>query len=356
MLKDSSRKLQDIIEKQQCNHTEQISRTIAPPANIQSSLSLSSTTSSLKNHFSSNENLYNQSIYVPTSQSQDLTDGMSLNAAFLYETALDDLHVSFSKNGTECADFDADSDKSNTQIACCGMSDFLTVPNVHEHGAIKTRRSNSLTTTSTTPYQQLHTFTASTENLAMLNKPRSLSLSYESPCNSFVSSGSETRLDEHSKRKISSGMSNIGIWLKGLRLHKYQALFDEMTYENMMSITQEKLINKGVTQGATKKLLSCVQKLNERYALLKSMENELMSSTISIRTVVDELKTMVVTPMKPLDPSNPEDVPGHFFKVLILGECALLQQLRNPHRYVYRNNNHPFSQYFSMRSYRQQNG
>lgn len=324
MLKDLSKKLQDIIEKQQCNHIEQKSRTIAPPAVVQSSLSLSSTTSSLKNQpFSSTENLYNQPIYVPSSQSQDLSDGISLNT-FMYEKEADDLHVSFSKNGTECADFDADSDKSNTQIACCGMTDFLTVPLVNDHGAIKTRRSNSLTTTSTTPYQQLYPFTSSTENLAMLNKPRSLSLSYESPCSSFVSSSSETRLDEHAKNKIAVGMSNIGIWLKGLRLHKYQALFDEMSYENMMGITQEKLLGKGVTQGATKKLLSCVQKLSERYAMLKEMENELMAGTISIKTVVDELKNMVVTPMKPLDASNPEDVPGHFFKVLILGMLVVV--------------------------------
>lgn len=256
---------------------------------------------------------------MSSTQTQDVGDsGFSLNSAFMPDTTAEDLHVSFSKNGTECADFDADSDKSNTQIACC---DFLTVPAPpHEHGAIKTRRSNSLTTTGTTPYQQLYTFTASTENLAMLNKPRSLSLSYESPLNAFAMSHSETRLNEQLKRKSPVGMSNMAVWLKGLRLHKYQTLFDEMTYEMMMGITQEQLLSKGVTQGATKKLLSCVQKLAERFALLKSMENDLMADRISVKTVVDELKAMIVTPMKPLDTNNPEDVPGQLFKVIILGK------------------------------------
>lgn len=145
----------------------------------------------------------------------------------------DELHISFSKNGTE-VDFESDfiettvSSGSSKAIhapsTTTSSNDFLTVPNFyndrlfdHFYGfgssgagsdgfsddgnAIKTRRSNSLTTPNTgTCSGSDFALSSSAENLANLQKPRSFSLSMESSRNAMMSSaGSETRLDDWNK-------------------------------------------------------------------------------------------------------------------------------------------------------------
>lgn len=149
-------------------------------------------------------------------------------------SAVDELHISFSKNGTE-VDFESDfidipSVSGNNSKAIHAPStttsssnDFLTVPNFfsdrlfdHFYGfssgagsdgfsddgnAIKTRRSNSLTTPNTGACTGSgFAMSSSAENLANLQKPRSFSLSMESSRNAMMSSaGSETRLDDWNK-------------------------------------------------------------------------------------------------------------------------------------------------------------
>lgn len=242
----------------------------------------------------------------------------------------DDHHVSFSKNGTEIFDFDYDDFKSNTQIAfdLCG-TDYLTVPGslpggVWDPSAIKTRRSNSLTTTATTTHSNN---CSSAENLASIAKPRSFSLSGESlRSNNLTSHGSETRLDDINKPnylRYSShnvGMSSIGQWLKSLRLHKYVWLFTHLTYEQMLDITEEYLENLGVTKGARNKLVLCIQKLKERAAILHQMEKDLMTGVKQPHHVMEELTNIVLTPMKPVDMYNKDDVAASFFKVLDTGK------------------------------------
>lgn len=248
------------------------------------------------------------------------------NNTLMYDNNNDDHHISFSKNGTEILDYDCDDyNKSNTQIAfdpLTNINEFLTVPNYLENNTLKTRRSNSLTTA---PSSQ-NACTSSSENLSNIaQKPRSFSLSMESPRSSITSSGSETRLDDFKPNylKFTShnvGMSNIGQWLKSLRLHKYVWLFSNISYEQMLDITEGYLENLGVTKGARHKLVLCLQKLNERFNMLSQFEKDILTGQLCLTNVMEELTNTVLTPMKPVDQFAKEDVAGQFLKVVDLGE------------------------------------
>jgi len=278
----------------------------------------------------------------------------------------DEHHISFSKNGTEVVDFDSDfvdggSSKNSSNnnsasapaqlpaanaaaAATTNANDFLTVPlffNDHlldvygfggfndglsdDGGAIKTRRSNSLTTPTASGN---FTTSSSAENLANLQKPRSFSLSMESSRNTLVSSGSETRLDDWNKlaqwrftNSNHDGMSNIGVWLKSLRLHKYFWLFTNMSYEKMMDINEEYLETLGVTKGARHKLVLCIQKLAERVTLLRQLEQELIDGVKPPKVALDELTNIVLTPMKSCNAvPQDEDVAMHVLRVIECGE------------------------------------
>lgn len=307
----------------------------------------------------------------------------SNSSSIIFEN--DDHHVSFSKNGTEIIDYDTlddfmgpiqSSDSTGTTndltanlsgtkkitkkyrdassnnppvIATVTLTDFLNVPNTatmfndqlfdsmggydslsDDCNAIKTRRSNSLTT----PTASGQFSSSSAENLTNLQqKPRSFSLSMESSRNALISSGSETRLDDFNKMnamKLNSnlhhpGMSHIGQWLKSLRLHKYFWLFSNMSYDQMMEMTEEYLENLGVTKGARHKLVLCIQKLGERIKLLAQIERELMDGSRSLKSGLDELTQIVMTPMKPANSvPRDEDVATQFFKVLECGELHFI--------------------------------
>lgn len=170
---------------------------------------------------------------------------------------------------------------------------------------------------------------SSAENLSNLQKPRSFSLSMESSRNGLVSSGSETCLDDYNKpgnvrfhnNSNHDGMGHIGIWLKSLRLHKYFWLFSNMSYEQMMDMSEEYLENLGVTKGARHKLVICIQKLAERVALLKQIDKELVEGSRPLRNGIDELVNIIMTPMKPINSvPNDDDVAAHVLRVLDTGE------------------------------------
>lgn len=337
-------------------------QTIAPPGVLQSSSSLSSTGSLHQSHqlpFKSSENLWDtQSIHV----SQDFTDAdgggggcggnndlfqsndISSNKSGsigsnktggtgnLYENTIDDHNISFSKNGTEILDFDPDNECTNLHLgfnAVSAMNDFLTVPTLMEHGMHKTRRSNSLTT-GTMHHDYLTTaLTSSSDNLPnAIHKPRSYSLSIESPRSSVTSSGSEPRLDDFKPsyqifQTHQIGMSNIAAWLKSLRLHKYVWIFTSFTYEQMMEITEEYLSKLDVTKGARHKLVICIQKLKERYGNLVQIENNLRNGTILLSTALEEMTNIIITPMKPIEIYNKEDVANQYLQVLDLSKFAI---------------------------------
>lgn len=239
----------------------------------------------------------------------------------------DDHHLSFSRNGTDISDYDSDTYSTSNQYRfdpseSKSYNDYLTVPNMSEIDVIKTRRSNSLTTAKLFNTQS----SSSTENLSNIGqKPRSFSLSMVSPRNVLATSGSETRLDELKPNYLkfttsNAGMSNIGQWLKSLRLHKYVWLFSNVTYEQMMEMSEEYLSELGVTKGARHKLVLCIQKLAERYSNLVQMESDLTGGQITVGKALEDLANMVLTPMKPVEQFKDDDVAKQFFKVLSVGK------------------------------------
>lgn len=282
-----------------------------------------------------------------TSQSLNSTKGSSVNTnqSSIFETN-DEHHISFSKNGKEILEFTSEMSEVAPKAASSVQTDYLTVPSLYndnifdaygfgndgfsdDGNAIKTRRSNSLTTP--TAAGDFVT-SSSAENLANLQKPRSFSLSMESSRNALVSSGSLTRLDDYSKMNQMRfgganqhiGMGHIGVWLKSLRLHKYFWLFSNMSYEHMMEITEEYLENLGVTKGARHKLVLCIQKLSERVPLLKQIEKEILDGSRQVKTGLEELTNIVLTPMKPINSvPNDDDVATHVMKVLDCGKSCI---------------------------------
>lgn len=281
------------------------------------------------------------------SGSANVSKGSCMNTTSSIFDTNDEHHISFSKNGKEIMDFDNDYlDGSKAALSVnisANCSDYLTVPSlfndhlfdIYNYGgesfsedgnAIKTRRSNSLTTPTASGD---FTTSASAENLANLQKPRSFSLSMESSRNALVSSGSDTRLDEYSKmsqlryntNSHPIGMGHIGIWLKSLRLHKYFWLFSNMSYEQMLEMSEEYLENLGVTKGARHKLVICIQKLSERVPLLKQVERELVEGTRPLKNGLEEVTNIILTPMKPINSvPNDEDVATHVMRVLDCGK------------------------------------
>jgi hypothetical protein len=61
------------------------------------------------------------------------------------------------------------------------------------------------------------------------------------------------------------------MWLKHLRLHKYTNYFIQMTYDEMMQLDDEKLIDANITMGARKKILNNIDKLKNRSKRLKDL-------------------------------------------------------------------------------------
>ncbi|XP_039650017.1 protein Smaug homolog 1 isoform X5 [Perca fluviatilis] len=93
------------------------------------------------------------------------------------------------------------------------------------------------------------------------------------------------------------GNTNVPAWLKSLRLHKYAALFSTMTYDEMMSLTEEQLEAQKVTKGARHKIVISILKLKERQNLLRSLEKDVLEGS-NLRAPLQELHQMIMTPIK----------------------------------------------------------
>ncbi|CAL8245823.1 unnamed protein product [Lota lota] len=130
-----------------------------------------------------------------------------------------------------------------------------------------------------------------------------------SPQSSIASSGSggsehleeassfSSSLHRASFRLEGSGMRDVPAWLKSLRLHKYAALFSTMTYDEMMSLTEQQLESKQVTKGARHKIVISIQKLKERQNLLRCLEKDVLEGG-NLRALLQELHQMIGTPIK----------------------------------------------------------
>ncbi|XP_040268167.1 protein Smaug homolog 1 isoform X3 [Bufo bufo] len=97
--------------------------------------------------------------------------------------------------------------------------------------------------------------------------------------------------------------TNVPTWLKSLRLHKYAALFSQMTYEEMMSLNECQLEAQNVTKGARHKIVISIQKLKERHILLKSLERDILDGG-NLRGPLQELHQMILTPIKAYSAQN----------------------------------------------------
>ncbi|XP_056135242.1 protein Smaug homolog 1 isoform X2 [Lampris incognitus] len=109
--------------------------------------------------------------------------------------------------------------------------------------------------------------------------------------------GGGSGLHRSSFHEEGSGMRDVPAWLKSLRLHKYAALFSTMTYDEMMSLTEQQLELKSVTKGARHKIVISIQKLKERQNLLRCLEKDVLEGG-NLRAPLQELHQMIVTPIK----------------------------------------------------------
>ncbi|XP_062872659.1 protein Smaug homolog 2 [Trichomycterus rosablanca] len=127
-----------------------------------------------------------------------------------------------------------------------------------------------------------------------------------SPQGSVASSGSE-QTDEQSNARNTfqedgSGMKDVPTWLKSLRLHKYASLFSQISYEEMMVLTEHHLESQNVTKGARHKIALSIQKLRERQSLLKSLEKDILEGG-NVRNALQELQQIIITPIKAYVPA-----------------------------------------------------
>lgn len=116
------------------------------------------------------------------------------------------------------------------------------------------------------------------------------------------------------------GMVNIPQWLKSLRLHKYNWIFSTISYESMLSITDDYLMRLNITKGARDKLMMCIGKLKERFGMLCQMEEDIRMHRVPLGTVLDELQKIVVTPMKPIQTNSKEDIGRQLMNIFHLGK------------------------------------
>ncbi|XP_037534169.1 protein Smaug homolog 2 [Nematolebias whitei] len=128
-----------------------------------------------------------------------------------------------------------------------------------------------------------------------------------SPQSSIASSGSEQTEEQGCFRNTfledGSGMKDVPAWLKSLRLHKYASLFSQMSYEEMMILTEQHLESQNVTKGARHKIALSIQKLRERQTVLKSLEKDILEGG-NLRNALQELQQIISTPIKPYSPPS----------------------------------------------------
>jgi hypothetical protein len=139
------------------------------------------------------------------------------------------------------------------------------------------------------------------------------------------SSSSETRLQDLQILSNLPVMKSILSWLKSLRLHKYSWVFHNLTYKQMLDLSEDTLQAIGITKGARHKLLLSIAKLKERSTMLTELETEVMNGG-DLNAALKKLKGILQTP---LQVSYGEDLPSQFIKVL--GKvCTHLLMSRQP--------------------------
>lgn len=97
------------------------------------------------------------------------------------------------------------------------------------------------------------------------------------------------------------GMRDVAAWLKSLRLHKYTALFSELTYDQMMNLDENTLERRNVTKGARKKILQSIEKLIQRPTILRENEQMLFmgAGKRCLNCAIACLRQTLGTPIRP---------------------------------------------------------
>ncbi|KAH0631612.1 hypothetical protein JD844_006022 [Phrynosoma platyrhinos] len=107
-----------------------------------------------------------------------------------------------------------------------------------------------------------------------------------SPQSSVASSGSEQTEEQSGSRNT---FQEDGSGMK--------ALFSQMTYEEMMTLTEQHLESQNVTKGARHKIALSIQKLRERQSVLKSLEKDILEGG-NLWNALQELQQIIITPIK----------------------------------------------------------
>jgi len=125
---------------------------------------------------------------------------------------------------------------------------------------------------------------------------------------------STTALDEKEIEEMikllpeGSGMREIREWLKSLRLHKYTKMLLEISYEELLQLSDETLEMKNVTMGARGKILKYISHIRDRPNTLKQCARDLTvisrsNDSDGLVKVLRELEAIVLMPLKPYRPS-----------------------------------------------------
>jgi len=91
-------------------------------------------------------------------------------------------------------------------------------------------------------------------------------------------------------------------WLRSLRLHKYNPVLVDLTYERFLQLTDEQLEKRGFTLGARGKLLKHISLIKERPQRLLELDRKLETVTdlTTLCQILLELETLILMPTKPL--------------------------------------------------------
>lgn len=105
---------------------------------------------------------------------------------------------------------------------------------------------------------------------------------------------------QRTESKMHIGMTDVPNWLNQLRLKKYINTIAGLSYEEMMSITDDDLIKRGVISiGARGKIIREIEKLKNRSSVLNNLKQTInFNDKDKLSILVKDLYEMSWTPMK----------------------------------------------------------